>query len=124
MPQKTKSESSEQASFVSWFKTFQPRYLIFAIPNGHVLLSRMGKAIVEGLLKGIPDICICVDGGRAIFIEMKKAGEKPTPEQFKIHLILKRLGFPIFVCYSDMEARTTFLRFMNEKNKVSQQSTP
>jgi Holliday junction resolvase len=55
--------------------------------------------------KGIPDL-LCLRGGRAVWLEVKQPGKKPTPIQWAM---MRRLeaegGTPCFVVTSKAEAR-------------------
>jgi hypothetical protein len=46
---------------------------------------------------GVPDRLVCLPGGRAIFVELKAPGKKPTPLQTKKHKELIGLGQAVFV---------------------------
>ena len=46
---------------------------------------------------GFPDRLILVDGGRASWVEVKSAGEKPRKTQLIRHEQLRALGFRVYV---------------------------
>lgn len=46
---------------------------------------------------GVPDRLVCLPGGRAIFVELKAPGRKPTQLQVRQHEVLKGLDFPVWV---------------------------
>lgn len=51
-----------------------PRECWFSVPNGgarHPMVAMKLKA--EGLLAGVADLCFILEGGRAAFLELKKA---------------------------------------------------
>jgi len=55
---------------------------------------------------GVPDRLMLSPGGRAVFIEFKAPGKKPTPLQAAWHARLRALGFEVHVIdnVSDFEA--------------------
>lgn len=46
---------------------------------------------------GVPDRLVCLTGGRAIFVELKAPGKKPTSLQLRQHEKLKSLDFEVLV---------------------------
>lgn len=96
------SEHQEQAAFVSWFRAQHPGVLIFAIPNGAFLAGSVGqraaqinKLKAEGLVKGVPDLCV---PAWALFIEFKRQkGGVVSPEQAGIHEQLRAVGYAVIV---------------------------
>jgi len=49
---------------------------------------------------GEPDFCVVMDGGRAVFIEAKRPGSKPTPAQAATIAWLKKLGASAAIVHS------------------------
>lgn len=45
---------------------------------------------------GVPDRIILLPGGKLIFVEMKKPGEKERSRQKYVQSVLRRLGFDVF----------------------------
>ena len=74
---------------------------------GHVKLPD-GRYFDTGLPKGFPDL-FCVIQGRAAFIEVKKPGGCVSPEQEKVHAILRKHGAHVAVCYSVDDAEKFIL---------------
>ena len=62
-----------------------------------------GRYFDTGLPRGFPDLT-CVIRGRAAFIEVKAPGGRVSPEQEKIHRILRNHGAHVAVCYSVEDA--------------------
>lgn len=91
------SEHVEQRNFISWFRKTYPGVLIFAIPNG----GKRGKLEAmrlqsEGVVAGIPDLCI---PAWRVYIEMKRSkGGSVSPEQKKIFAYLGLCGYTVQVC--------------------------
>jgi len=52
--------------------------------------------LIQTNKNGIPDL-LCLRNGRAVFIEVKRPGEKPTPLQLQRHRELKDTGFQVEV---------------------------
>lgn len=46
---------------------------------------------------GMPDRMVLLPGGRMVFAELKRKGEKPRPIQVRRHEELRRLGFRVYV---------------------------
>jgi hypothetical protein len=61
--------------------------LLHAIPNGDWRGFRVGaKLKAEGVIAGIPDLCLPVacGGYHGFYLELKRAGNKPTDDQWSI----------------------------------------
>lgn len=52
---------------------------------------------------GEPDFTILMDSGNILFIECKRASEKPSQKQLEIHAWAKRLGHTVHVVRSYQE---------------------
>lgn len=114
------TESQEQQAVIAWWasyartKQLDPR-LLFAIPNAakrsYGLAARMRK---EGLRSGVPDLMLTLpktghNGAgwslfSGLFIEMKRIGAKPSPEQLAYIDLLRRQGYNALICYGADEA--------------------
>lgn len=46
---------------------------------------------------GVPDRIVMLPGGRIAFVEVKAPGEKPRPLQAARHVLLRRLGFRVYI---------------------------
>lgn len=53
--------------------------------------------LVSPGMDGMPDRMVLLPGCRIGFVEVKAPGKEPRPLQTHRHLILRRLGFPVFV---------------------------
>jgi len=128
-------EHDHQALLFEW-ATWQARTvpeigLLFAIPNGaatqHITntngkrWSPQGvKLKKEGLKKGVPDVCLPVarQGYHGLYIEMKRPGEKPTPEQVKWLTALQSQGYLATVCDGFDDARTAILDYLDVRSNI------
>lgn len=108
-------ESDLQAGCVAWFRTQYPKLAknLFAIPSGGKRNKITGAMLKrEGALPGIPDLFLAkpkyaVDHYLEIsairsgmFIEMKIAPNKPSPEQLEMIALFRSEGYYCCVCYS------------------------
>lgn len=87
-----------------------PEVLIHHSPNGAHLagddtarFKQMGALLGDGLKKGFPDL-ICIWNHGVAFIEVKRPGGKPSPDQNKVHALLGEMGFAPAVVTSDEQA--------------------
>ena len=46
---------------------------------------------------GVPDRIAMFPGGKIAFVEVKALGEKPRPLQAARHVLLRRLGFRVYI---------------------------
>ena len=86
---------------------------LHAIPNGgsrgETEKDRMiagGKLKAEGVKRGIPDLFLPVarQGLHGMYIEMKKFGGRPTPEQIEFGNDVQRQGYSFNICRGWREA--------------------
>ena len=116
-----KSEHSEQAAVIDWCRRMSVQYpeldLIFAIPNGGALTSRIdrrgrryspqaAKLKAEGLRAGVPDLFLPVPirYWHGLFIEMKLPGRVASREQENFITAMRHRGYDAVVCYSADDA--------------------
>lgn len=97
------NEHKLQVGCVAWFRYSYPKHLIFAIPNGGqrntIVASKMKT---EGVLAGVPDLCIPVarDGFHGLYVELKTGKNKLTQNQQHIIQKLQNEGYKCEICYS------------------------
>lgn len=79
--------------------------------NNGALINEHGRPVVFGLGPGTPDImgvfCVQTDGeplGVAVGIEVKRPGEKLSPDQVRAHKVLRSFGARVFTVYSAADA--------------------
>ena len=104
-------ESIEQAKVVAWARANENNYpylwLLHSSLNG-VKLSKAqaGKALKQGMKKGVPDLFLPVKQGgfSGLYIEMKSAKGRISIEQSKFLKDVSDNGYAAFVCYSADDA--------------------
>lgn len=62
----------------------------------------------SAIMRGLPDRLVLLPGAKIGFCELKGTGLVPRAAQTRVHKILIRLGFKIWVC-DDMETTDNFL---------------
>lgn len=93
---KYKSEDQHQAAVVKWFwnKHKEFRGLLYHNFNNPRNRIQGAQLVALGLMKGNPDLTLALPRGgfAALYLEMKKPGQKPRPEQVKQMDRLKSAG--------------------------------
>lgn len=107
------SESEEQIRFISEIRLNYKDCLIFAIPNGGsrniIEASRLKK---EGIVKGIPDLCLIMPNN-ILFIEMKKQkGGRLSDSQKEIISKINKNGFDVIIGYGYLDALEKFKNYL------------
>ena len=114
-------EHESQAGVIQWWTLAckgygLPEFALFAVPNGsNKSIAAAMKFKREGLRSGIPDLFLavpCKHQGAAgveflaagLFVEMKRRGKKPSPEQEAVILYLRQRAYHVVVCYDSEEA--------------------
>lgn len=113
-------ESQSQQAVIKWWdlacKGFSlPNEILFSIPNGGARDARTGNLMKkEGQRRGVPDLMVAVPmGGKAaLFLEMKTATGRLSPEQIKMHAALTDLGYVVQVCRSSGEAIDAITKYL------------
>ena len=97
-------ERDEQVSLVNELRS--NGFFVFAVPNGGKRDLVTAKRLKdEGATAGIPDLQIVLDGGRVIWIELKKRkGGRVSPAQKEIHERLISLGHTVIIGYGAKDA--------------------
>lgn len=114
-------EHDEQVAATAWWALAchgygLPEFALFAIPNGGARHKAVaGKLKAEGVRPGIPDLCLAVplkhQGAAGVeflaaglFIEMKRRGNKASPEQEAVILFLRQRGYHVVIAWDAGEA--------------------
>lgn len=81
-------EGAEQATLMEWAALMEGRWpelkLLFHVPNGGARSkSEAGRMKRQGVKAGVPDLVLPVARGgyHGLYLELKAAGGRPTPEQ-------------------------------------------
>lgn len=116
------TEAEEQKALFEWAKLQERRYpaleLLHAIPNGGSRNPIEARHLKEqGVMAGIPDICLPVPSGHhtALYIELKRRkGGRVSEAQKKVMFALKKYGNMAVVCYGWEEARDVILNYLRQ----------
>lgn len=105
-------EHDEQKDLVRWFRRSFPGVLIFAVPNGGKRGKREAmKLQAEGVVAGIPDLCIPEWGPLWIEMKRQKTG-RVSKVQKEIHQELNGIGQTVLVCKGSAVAQSMILEFL------------
>ena len=110
------NEHEIQVACVNYFRLRYPKGLIYAIPNGgqrNVIVASKLKA--EGVLSGVPDLCIPIakKGYNGLYIELKNGKDgKVSDNQKTIMEKLQSEGYRCEVCRSFDEFKTIIDNYM------------
>lgn len=116
------TESAEQQALFRWAAYSQARYpelrWMFHIPNeGKRSMIRGAQMRMEGMKKGVPDVCLPVARGGygALFIEMKRTrGGRLTQEQAQWAEGLREMGNRVERCNGWEEAVRVIEDYLKE----------
>jgi len=104
-------EAIEQAAVVAWARNNERKYpflwMLHSSLNGlKRTKAAQGKAKASGMLSGVPDLFLPVPMGafKGLYIEMKSAKGRISPEQSKFLKSVSDFGYAAFICYSAVEA--------------------
>ena len=107
-----REEAREQARLVAglracWSKIFEDdaRPIVFHTPNGGSRDAREASNLkVQGVLAGVPDLCIVLPQGCVIWVEMKARDGRVSHAQVELHNDFRELGHTVLVAFSAEEA--------------------
>ena len=109
------SEHDAQVSLVRYFRLRYPKGIVFAIPNGgHRHPATAVKLKAEGVLKGIPDLCVIREDGEILWLEMKTEKGKLSPDQKTMIKAFIDRGMRVAVGYGFDDAKIKVDIFMEE----------
>ena len=114
---KTPDEHDEQVAFCEYLDFVHVTY--FAVPNGsNKSMTARKKFKAEGLKAGVPDMVLLFEGGKAVFIEMKRKKGGTVSKDQKLWLErLRVLGFDAYVCRGCAEAIEVAKKYLKEDKK-------
>jgi hypothetical protein len=116
------SEHAEQSALIEWTALAQGNIpelgLLFAIPNGgrrHPAVAMAMKR--EGVKRGVPDLMLPVArcGLHGLFLEMKAADGRLSPEQKRWRDMLIAQGYGVAVAFSFEDAKTVLEDYLSDK---------
>ena len=126
------SEHIEQVALMAWARKNESRLpelaLLFAIPNGAKLVSRVNqrgqrfsveanRLIAEGLKPGVPDLFLPVARGGCfgLFIELKRDGGRASDAQNEWISKLREQGYSAWVAYGSRGAIEIIERYLGHE---------
>jgi hypothetical protein len=102
------AEDQIQASIVDHIRTVLPGAIVLHIhnnPRSQIDGARLKKL---GLVKGAPDLLVCLPRGKGLFIEVKSPKGRVRPEQHSFSFSCQPLQWPWFVARSIDDVRLAF----------------
>ena len=111
-------ERQAQRAVIAWIRAVCPGAVVAAITNeergaGRTTLQRARFGLARkrsGVVTGMPDVLVLLDGGRVLLIEMKAPGGGVLSEaQAELHGRLRALGHTVGVATSIETARGVLL---------------
>jgi len=115
----TATEAQDMEAIFQWrdvvVGTYPELALLYHIPNEGRRGWKAQRAVKRGgVLKGVPDICLPVSrcGFHGLYIEQKREGGKPTPEQLKVAKLLRAAGNAVFLSYSQDTTKEIILQYI------------
>ena len=120
---KIPTESEEQKALCQYLTFIGVSY--YAIPNGTYLsgtplqrAKQMKRLKTEGLKVGIPDMCILLEGGKSVYIELKhKSGGTVSKDQKEWIERLRVLGFDAYIAKGAGEAIEIIQKYLPDSKK-------
>jgi len=114
-------EAIEQAKVIAWARANERNYpflwMLHSSLNGlKRTKNAQGKAKAQGMLSGVPDLFMPVSIGdcKGLYIEMKSAKGRISPEQSKFLKAASDFGYSCFICYSAVEAIDKIKSYYNQ----------
>lgn len=104
-------------------------WLLHAIPNAGAGGSRgmAGRMKAMGTLRGMCDLSLPVPRGpfHGLYVEMKRPGERPRPEQARVHEALRAQGYCVMTANGVEEGATIILGYLAlPPNRMSARPVP
>jgi hypothetical protein len=101
------SEETIHVSILEWMRlVLPPGSLIWHTPNGGSRDVREAAKLKKmGVVPGIPDLVVFMDGAFAFSLEVKAQAGRLSAEQHGVHAVMRRLGFKVAVVRGIDEAR-------------------
>lgn len=96
-PQK---ESALQAQIVTYLGWALPNAIVVHLHNNPRSAIEGAKLKSMGLVKGAPDLLVCLPRGQGLFLEVKTSKGRVSPAQFQFHNRCVSLNWPVAVVRS------------------------
>ena len=116
-------EAIEQAKVVAWARANENNYpylwMLHSSLNGlKRTKNAQGKAKSQGMLSGVPDLFmpVAIGDSKGLYIEMKSAKGRISPEQSKFLRAASDFGYSSFICYSADDAIDKIKGYYNLSN--------
>lgn len=114
-------ESTLQIGCVRWFRYQYPKLTLFAIPNGgnRNLITAMTMKR-EGVLAGVADLFLAYPskGYHGLWIEMKTAKGRQSPEQKQFQFLMECNGYKYVVCRSFQEFKEEIEKYIQDETGI------
>lgn len=112
------TEHQIQVELVKAARLIPEARFLFAIPNGgarHIAVASKLKA--EGVLKGVPDLCLPFPAGgyHGLYIEVKRPGGRTSAPQRECLDYLDSVGYKTAVVFSAQEGIDCILNYLENK---------
>jgi hypothetical protein len=95
-----RAEDQIQAAIVNWLRTVLPGAIVLHLHNNPRSKVDGARLKAMGLVKGAPDLLVCLPGGRGVFIEVKAPKGRVSPEQHGFSFACQGIGWTWFVARS------------------------
>jgi hypothetical protein len=116
-------EAIEQAKVIAWARANERNYpylwMLHSSLNGlKRTKNAQGKAKAQGMLSGVPDLFmpVAIGNSKGLYIEMKSAKGRISPEQSKFLKAASDFGYSCFICYSAVDAIDKIKGYYNLSN--------
>lgn len=117
------SESSEQQAVIRWWSVACKQYglkeqILLAVPLQAARSPRNGARMkAEGARKGTPDLFLACQASNCggLWIEMKTATGRVSPEQVVMISLLQERGYGVAVCRSSAEAIKSIANYLENR---------
>jgi hypothetical protein len=112
-------ETGEQIALFQWVRLQQRVWpelgLLHHIPNGgHRTKTTAMKMQALGVKRGVLDLFLPVSrhGYHGLYIEMKSAAGKLTPEQEEFGQVVAGGGYAVFICRTFEQAKSVLMQYL------------
>lgn len=119
------AETKIQFAVLEFIRAVAPDCFVFHIANGgYRTPAEAARFRWQGVVAGVPDLCLVAPGGRVHFIEVKTPGGSLSAAQREIHEILARLGAPVAIARGVDDARRALTAWGIEMREAKMNANP